>query len=276
MAAPPNDKQSRLSTLSQDVIAVPRQPAPPAHAERHPRQEAPERPAERTERKEMPPSQDVFKVSAPEPPALPAARPRPAKRPPVRVAGSLLKERIPAATWVAAGVAGLALLVAGYAALSGGAADAAAAHAAQIAQFEVELKAATERIAGLEEQLSAASADADKLGAPGRINALQLSAGIRSLRNDLDMVSNEVAGIAVQIGEIRTLAAGGSKDAKLALAQIEQVGARVATISEQLAGAPRAGKGGGGDAQAQWKSLAQKTDKMAADIRQLYRQIGSQ
>lgn len=275
MAAPPDnkDKQSRLSTLSQDVIAVPRQPAAPAHAERPSRQEAPERPAERTDRKAMPSSQDVFKVSSPEPPAIPTAVPRSARRPAARGANSLLQERIPVATWVAAGLAGLALLLAGYAVLSGGAAT---AHAAQNAQFEVKLKAAAERIARLEEQLSAASADAEKLDAPGRINTLQLSAGIRSLRNDLDMVANEVASITVQVGEIRTLAAGGSKDAKLALAQIEQVGARVATLNEQLAGAPRTGTGGGGDAQAQLKSLAQKTDKMAADIRQLYRQIGSQ
>lgn len=275
MAAPPDnkDKQSRLSTLSQDVIAVPRQPASPAHAEKPPRQEAPERTAERSERKAMPSSQDVFKVSSPEPPAIPtAAPPRSARRPAARGADSLLKERIPAATWVAAGLAGLALLLAGYAVLSGGAA---AAPAAQNEQFEVKLKAAAERIAKLEEQLSAASADAEKLDAPGRINTLQLSAGIRSLRNDLDMVANEVASITVQVGEIRTLAAGGAKDAKLALAQIEQVGARVATLNEQLAGAPRTGTGGG-DAQAQMKSLAQKTDKMAADIRQLYRQIGSQ
>jgi chromosome segregation ATPase len=175
-------------------------------------------------------------------------------------------------------VAGLALLVALYAAFSAGGGARPAATDEKVAKLEVELKAANERVAKLESRLSAASADAQKLGAPGQVNVLQLSAGIRDLRDSLDMVSNDVAAVTAQVGEVRTLAGGSSKDAKMALAQIEQVGARVATINQQLAGMPRSGgaAAAGGDVQAQLKSLAQKTDKMAADIRQLYRQAGSQ
>lgn len=286
----PDDKQNRLSTLSQDVIAVPKKPpakpaAPEPAAKRAPERPAErpvekpvEKPPERVERKEIPASQDVFKVNTQSQPALSMPTPaspraaRPAARPP--------GAELPPVTLAIGAAAGLALLLAAYAVFAGGGGGSSAASDEKVAKLEVELKAANERVAKLEAKLSAASTDAQKLGAPGQGNVLVLSAGIRDLRDDLDMVSNEVAAVSTQVGELRTLAGGSSKDAKMALAQIEQVGARVATLNQQIAGMPRGGGGGGGggggDAQAQLKALAQKTDKMAADIRQLYRQVGSQ
>lgn len=257
--SPPDDKQNRLSTLTQDVIAVPKKPAPSSSrpAER-------ERIAEREhvqEKRAVPPTQDVFRVPAP-PPSVPMPSARGAA--PVPAAGG--------AIWAVGAIAVVAVAVAVYALQQAAPAPVADP---QIAVLAAELKLANERVQKLEAKLGAAAADAQNISPASQAGLLQISAGLRELRNDLDKVSNEQGRLASQLGEIRGLAGGASKDAKIALSQVDQVGARLATVTEQVGSAPRvtgsAGTVASGDVAAQLKGLNQKTDKMAADIRQLYR-----
>jgi len=342
-----DDKQNRLSTLSQDVIALPKKAAPTV------RPAEPGREAQRTsERKSIPPSQDVFRVpeeqdilavprttpppaappSPPPPPtaAQPAYAPPPSYPPPgygappgygngyppnygqpgygqppgygqqagypppqppsyppparspVRTARPASPEQ-PAGSGM--GTAGLvigvlALLVAVYGAFIAGDSDAGGADTAAIDKLTQELRAANERVAKLELALSAASSDAQKLNSPNQANVLQISAGMRELRDDVDGVANEVAKLTAQLGEIRSVAAAASGQAKLTQSQVEQVSAKVTALGSQVANAP---KGGGAapaapsaETQAAIKALAARTDKMANDIRQLYRLVGGE
>lgn len=258
--SPPDDKQNRLSTLTQDVIAVPKKPAASSSrsAER-------ERIAEREhvqEKRAVPPTQDVFRVPAP-PPSVPMPSARGAV-PQAAAAGG--------AIWAVGAIALVAIAVAVYALQQAAPAPVADP---QIAVLAAELKLANERVQKLEAKLGAAAADAQNISPGSQAGLLQISAGLRELRNDLDKVSNEQGRLASQVGEIRGLAGGASKDAKIALSQVDQVGARLATVTEQVGSAPRvtgsAGTVASGDVAAQLKGLNQKTDKMAADIRQLYR-----
>ena len=256
--SPPDDKQNRLSTLTQDVIAVPKKPASSSRpADR-------ERIAEREyvqEKRAVPPTQDVFRVPAP-PPSVPMPSARGV--PPAPAAGG--------AVWAVGAIAVVAIAVAVYALQQAAPAPVADP---QIAVLAAELKLANERVQKLEAKLGAAAADAQNISPASQAGLLQISAGLRELRNDLDKVSNEQGRLASQLGEIRGLAGGASKDAKIALSQVDQVGARLATVTEQVGSAPRvtgsAGAPASGDVAAQLKGLNQKTDKMAADIRQLYR-----
>lgn len=291
-----DDKQNRLSTLSQDVIAVPKKPA----ASPAPRQpDSPRTP----ERKAVPPSQDVFRsmpfeqdvfAAPPVQTPPPAPRPQPAQpQPPspsvaVSVPAQARVRPQPAASqgptvspmaMVTAAVAVVALLVAIYGATRSN--DTGGADALAVEKLTQELLAANERVAKLEQALSAASTSAQAATTPGQGNVLQISAGMRELRDDVDGVANELAKLATQIAEVRTLAGSGVGQSKLAASQVEQLASRVATLNEQVANAPR----GGGNAaaapvsaetQAQIKALTARTEKMGNDIRQLYRLVGGQ
>lgn len=294
-----DDKQQRLSTLSQDVIAVPKKPAGPASGHAGERERGPDRVPEppAPERKSVPPTQDVFRVApsqdvfkvtptpdapvAPQPtsagPVVPPVRAKPRVTPaPQPSRGALTPVQLGTAV-----VAVVALLLAVFS-VTRDAGPAAPADSVEIAQLKQELTASNERVAKLEMALSAAASDAQKLGTPGQANVLQISAGMRQLRNDIDVVSNDLARISTEIGELRTLAGSGSGQSKLAMAQVEQLAARFATLKEQVASAPRAsapaaaGGAVSADIQAQLKTLSARTEKMGADIRQLYRLAGGQ
>jgi hypothetical protein len=311
-----DDKQNRLSTLSQDVIAVPKKPAAPSRAP-EPRAAEP-RATEKTraldprqgtsERKAIPASQDVFRVnagaeeqdvfvtqrSAPQPP--PAYTPPPAySPPPVQAQPAYMPPRQPRAarmspaestgptamTLVTAGIAALALLVAIYGATRG--TEANAADPAALEKLTAELRAANERVEKLEMALSAASADAQKMSSPNQGNVLQISAGMRELRNDVDGVANDVAKLSAEIGEIRSVAGAASGQAKVTASQVEQIATRVSTLGQQVASAPRGGAApataaapANAETQAQVKALSARTEKMANDIRQLYRLVGGE
>ncbi|MFZ5757757.1 MAG: hypothetical protein ACOY3X_12680 [Pseudomonadota bacterium] len=256
-----DDKQNRLSTLTQDVIAVSKKQATPAAPSRgNERARVPEK--EKLPEQRVPPTQDVFRVPAPPPPV-----PVPSARPAARAAASA------GPVWAVAALALAAVVVAVFALLRTPAAPAADP---QLALLAVELQAANARVQALEAKLGAAAEETRNMNPSSQAGLLQISAGLRDLRNDLDRLSNEQSKLAAQLGELRTLAGGASRDAKMALSQVDQVGARVATINEQVGSAPRAGAvaAASGDVAAQLKSLSQKTDKMAADIRQLYRLSG--
>lgn len=301
-----DDKQNRLSTLSQDVIAVPKKPAASARAPERPAERAQERTqTERAqqdvprppERKPIPATQDVFKVSSPtdfpdtrESPSA-AAYTAPHTAPPPPPVRAPARQRVAPAAAAPAGlspvslatavVAVLALLVAVYG-VTRDAGGIAAVDAPGLEQMAQELKAANDRVAKLEMALSAAASDTQSLNSPGQANVLQISAGMRSLRNDVDGVSNELARLTSELGEVRTLAGAGNGQAKIAMSQVEQLASRLATLNAQVANAPRATGGAAAaapanaDTQAQLKALSARTEKMAADIRQLYRLVGGQ
>lgn len=329
-----DDKQNRLSTLSQDVIAVPKKPAAPTRTQESPRIPDPQRTAAQ---KAIPPSQDVFRVQqpagqdifqtaqvpaqpppayapppqppayAPPPPAYapppqgyappgygqpppgyappgygqppPAyAPPQPPPRPTVRQAPPPAGQSAPMSpmAMVTAVVAVLALGVGLYSATR----DTGASGADTVAmeQLAQELKKANERVAKLELALSAAASDSAT--SPNQANVLQISAGMRELRDDIDGVANDVAKLTAEIGEVRSLAGSASGQAKVVSSQVDQVAARLSTLNEQITNLPKGGGGGGGapsaETQAQIKALSARTEKMATDIRQLYRLVGGQ
>lgn len=266
-----DDKHNRLSTLSQDVIAVPKKAAAQGAPASVPEPPVIQRPPER---REIPPAQDVFRV----PTGYTQAQP--ALPPPVAAAPS--SQPLPVPLIATGGVAVVALAVAIWALAAGGAVSTAPA-GPEAARLAGELAAANERLARLEARLAAPApaVEAPRAGSEPAVNVLQVTAGLRDLRDDLDGLSNRLDALQAQVGEVRTLAGAGSKDAKMAMAQSEQVVARLATINQQLASLPKGATGGaasgaGGDVQAQLKALTQKTDKLAADIRQLYRQVGTE
>ncbi len=265
-----DDKQNRLSTLSQDVIAVPKKAVPPPAPARAPEPPVVQRPPE--PRREIPPAQDVFRVPSGYTQAQPALPPQ--------VAAAPSPQPVPIPLMAAGGVAVLALAVALWALVAGGAVPTTPAEP-EAARLAGELAAANERLAKLEARLAAPAVEAPRAGSEPAVNVLQVTATLRDLRDDLDGLSNRLDALQTQVGEVRTLAGAGSKDAKMAMAQSDQVVARLATINQQLASLPKGATGGaassaGGDVQAQLKALTQKTDKLAADIRQLYRQVGTE
>lgn len=176
-------------------------------------------------------------------------------------------------------MAALALLVALYGTLTGDTAGSTDPVALQ--KLTQELQAANERVGKLELALSAASSDSQKLTSPNQTNVLQISAGMRELRDDVDAVTNDVAKLTAQLGEIRSVAAAASGQAKLTQSQVEQMSAKVTALGAQVASAPK-GAGGAAPAapsaetQAQIKALAARTEKMSNDIRQLYRLVGGE
>lgn len=328
-----DDKQNRLSTLSQDVIAVPKKPAAPTRTQESPRVPDPQRTAAQ---KAIPPSQDVFRVQqpagqdifqtaqvpaqpppayappppayAPPPPAYapppqgyapppgygqpppgyappgygqppPAyAPPQPPPRPTVRPAPPPAAPSAPmsAMSMVTAVVAVLALGVGLYSATRD--AGPAAADPAAMEKLAQELKQANERVAKLELALSAAASDSAT--SPNQANVLQISAGMRELRDDIDGVANDVAKLNAEIGEVRSLAGSANGQAKVVASQVDQVAARLSTLNEQIANLPKGGGAAGAapsaETQAQIKALSARTEKMATDIRQLYRLVGGQ
>lgn len=256
--SPTDDKQNRLSTLSQDVIAVTKKPA------------SSRAPEGTQERRAIPPSQDVFNVPVAEPPPPPPPRqqqPAPAYRPPSPAAQASSSSS--KTVWVALALATIAVGVALYAVRATMANNAPAPADPQVARLESELKLAKDRVQVLEDKLGAAAADTTKsTDSAGQVSLLQVNASLRQLRNDLDHLSNEQAKLSAQLGDVRGQASAAEKEAKAAQGQAAQASSRADAASRQAPAAPAAASA---DTQAQLKALGQKTDKMATDIRQLYR-----
>lgn len=275
-----DDKKNRLSSLSQDVIAISRAgDAEPPTVAPAPERAAPPPPS-------MPSGQDMF--SSPANPAVDRRPATPAPQPVVRQPagnGPLV--------WVFGTVAviALALAVIGRGGDAGPSVEL-AANAEVMDKLAAELRASNERVAALEAKLSGAAADAATTdaaaaGPQAQGAMIQMGVAIRSLRDDVDKLSNQVGKLSAQVGEVQasTAAAGGNREIKVALAKAEQSAARAVTLAEQAvaaaqrapapapAPAPVAPKSGVDEAQV--KALAQKTDKMANDIRQLYRLLES-
>ncbi len=263
-----DDKQNRLSGLSQDVIAVTRK-TPPGSV-----------PAPRSVRRTGEhQASDHGSASTPAVSRLPTGSEKA-----VASTAALPGPALRGAVWGAVIVSVAALLIATYAiTLADGLPVAGGADT--VARLDADLKAVTARMALLEAVSHASTADAGagtgENGAAARTNP-QLSTALHAVRNDLDKLTAELAALTVQgsvkNGELRVLAGSASKDGKMALARIDQLSAQLATFTEQVRGIQRSGGAGGGsvaagDSQAQIQALSRKTDMMAADIRQLYRQL---
>lgn len=261
-----DDKQNRLSGLSQDVIAVTRKTPPDSRA--------------------LPASRASVQGAAPPTPVAPRL---PTNAKPVAASttaspGAALR----GAAWGAVMVSVAALLMATYAVRSAGGLPAANGQADALVRLDADLKAVTARMALLETAARSPAADggAEKGAAARSTTNPQLSTALRIVRNDLDKLTAELAVLttqgSVQNSELRALAGSASKDGKMALTRVDQLSAQLATFTEQVRGMQRSGAAGGGpvaasgDTQAQLQILSRKTDMMAADIRQLYRQIESQ
>lgn len=272
-----DDKKNRLSFLSQDVIAISRAgDAEPPTVAPAPERAAPPPPS-------MPSGQDMFSSPAnlaeerhPALPSSPLAQQPTGNGPLVWVFGTVA-------------VIALALAVIGR----GGDAAPSTERAVDLQAMDklaAELRASNERVAALEAKLSGAAADAATTdaaaaGPQAQGAMIQMGVAIRSMRDDVDKLSNQVGKLSAQVGEVQasTAAAGGNREIKVALAKAEQSAARAVTLAEQAvaaaqrapapAPAPVAPKGGVDEAQL--KALAQKTDKIANDVRQLYRLLES-
>lgn len=254
--SPSDEKHNKLSTLSQDVIAVSRkQPA----AE----------PPRTQERRAIPSSQDVFHVpAAPAPQHAPAWRPSPAPAAPVASGASRAAW---AAVVMAAAAIGIVLYLAGNIAGQPVAAGASLTADPQFGQLRAELQQANARVQKLEQQLGAA--DGARPLAVDSANLLQVGAALREVQNRLDSLANEQEKLLAQLAAIRAQAAAAGKDGKEALARTDQLNVRVTALANTRGTAPAAATGTG--TEAQLKALSQKTDKLATDVRQLYRQLES-
>ncbi len=268
-----DDKHSKLSTLSQDVIAVGQRPAAT--------------PLRTQERRGIPPAQDVFKVPA----ESDAPRSTASTRAHVPTPAAAPAATSPV-TWIALTLAVVAVGVALYLASRPAVVQPVAAPAPVVApaatpvaatttvpaaavtdpglaSLREELRKASERVQKLEQQMAAAPVTSASTAAPAAATTLQTSAALREMQNRLDAISNEQQKIAAQIADIRNQVATAGKDAKAAQLRGEQLATRVTALADS---SPKAAPAGGdAGAQAQLKALGQKTDKMATDIRQLYR-----
>lgn len=260
---PSDDKHSKLSTLSQDVIAVTKKPAAAT-------------PMRTQERRSIPAAQDVFNVPAePPPPQRPQPQPEAAYRPmpmPVVAVPAAAGSRMAWAAMAMAAIAiGLALYLAGT--VTANPAGTAAGADPQIGQVREELAAATVRMQKLEQQLALAATASAKPGLAEGGNALQVSAALRDVQNRLDALANDQEKLAAQLAGIRAQAVAAGNDSKAALQRNEQLATRVTALAETTGkpGAQASTAAVSAEAQAQLKSLNQKTEKMATDIRQLYR-----
>lgn len=265
-----DDKQNRLSGLSQDVIAVTRKTPPDSRA--------------------LPASRASVQGAAPPTPVAP--RPPTNAKPVAASTTASPGAALRGAAWGAVMVSVAALLMATYAVRSAGGLPAANGQADALVRLDADLKAVTARMALLETAVRSPAADggaeggAEKGAAARSTTNPQLSTALRIVRNDLDKLTAELAVLttqgSVQNSELRALAGSASKDGKMALTRVDQLSAQLATFAEQVRGMQRSGAAGGGpvaasgDTQAQLQILSRKTDMMAADIRQLYRQIESQ
>lgn len=254
--SPSDDKQNRLSTLSQDVIAVTKKPGATGTV-----------PAVKPQGRSIPAAQDVFNVSSVPPvtQSVPATA-----RPPVSDTMSMEMPRpTPAVVWVAVLLALVSVAVALYAAhIATGKSAPVAVADPQVAKLEAELRLANDRVQKLEEKLQGAAADSKQLeGAGTAAGLLQINATLRSLRNDIDQLVNDQARLTAQV-------AAAVKESKAANTQAEQALARVGSVESAPKAAPAPAVSS--ETQAQLKALSQKTDKMANDIRQLYRVLESQ
>lgn len=250
-----DSKKSRLSSLSQDVIAVPKRVEPQSRArEESPAPKAP-----------VQPQQQAPYVAPPSQPAQPARR-VPAAEPVSQAPSPLL--------WIFATVSVIALLVALSGRFDGQAAGQEGAASTQaIERLTAELTASNQRVAALEERLAAADADAQGSGPQAQASVLQLGVAVRGMRNDLDRYTNELDKVTVQVAELRKAVAASGKDAGVKPEQLAALSARVSSLADQVTAVSRAPKtpAGSTEADAQLRLLSQKTDKMANDIRQLYR-----
>lgn len=255
----PDDKKTRLSGLSQDVIAVPKRVDPAAR----PREESPV----------APPRQ-----AAPPPPSPPPTMPPP----PRAAAPGTSRAAAPAATtpspivWVFGTVAVIALALAITGRQSGPDAAAEADNAAlrqSVEQLTAELKASSERVAALEARLAGADADARGAGAAEQGSLLKLGVSVRDVRLGLERLSNEVDQLAGDVKAMKASVASAERNAGGALTQVNQMSARLTSLADQVAaqGKPAPDNRGTAEVESQVKALSQRTDKIASDIRQLYR-----
>lgn len=259
MPSQDDKKQNRLSSLSQDVIAVPKK-EPPSQS----------RPEPKPESRAVPAAQDVFRVQG----NAPAAKAAPAPL----AAGRTEGKGVPPSVIVLGVLVALALLGSVQLFSTTGSLREAVDQGGQATgKLEAQLRAADERIAKLEARLGAADEDTQKMGSGSQASLLQVSASLRGVRDDVENLQQELARLSAQVNEVRPLAGAAQKDARAALGQVDQLSARLGQVSDQAAAAAKGAKpADGADVQAQLKAVNQKTDKLAGDIRQLYRVLEGQ
>lgn len=272
-----DDKQNRLSGLSQDVIAVVKKTseegAASAETVRAGANKKTDKPAQHshasaTRSSGQPRSRSV----------LPSSR---AVAEGAKTQPAVASQR---ALWAAVLLSVVALLIALYVLWGGrpavvGASVSSTGIAAAIARLDADLQVSTQRIALLEAAMGAMAAGVEEQrdtavrsgGSP------ELGMALRGVRLDIERLTKDVAAVTAQGKEATRVVEVASKDSRTALTQVDRLSAQLTTLSGQLQEIQRNNSAAAvsKETAVQLQSLTKKSDMMAADIRQLYRLLES-
>lgn len=249
MADIPEHKTKRLMSLNQDVFAVkPESPAAEQADEPAPRR--------RTERR-----------ASTSPATAQPARPVVGAQPSRDAAGS--KKLLLLLLGV---VAALVLVVAVGAVAGFHMYERLTALQAQVAMPDADVQALQERIAALEKSLDAAGQEASKMDGDAQANVLQLTGRVRKVALDLSRLTAEFERQKKRVLENTARSERAEELAATQAGRVDTLSARVAAIPAQSS-APAPAPGSATDAQArqQVQALQARVDKMANEIRSIYR-----
>ena len=251
MADIPEHKTKRLMSLNQDVFAVKPDSAPaePSEPERR-------KPARQTAQKgPVPQPQPARPVSAP---VARGAEQRPGSRP---LLLALLGVVAVLVLVVAAGaVAGFHLY------------ERIGALQAQLEQPDDLMPALESRIAALEKSLDAAGKEADQMDGEAQSSMLQLTGRLRKVALDLSRVTAELERQKKRVIEASASAGRAEELAAEQAGRLDTLSARVSALPTQTASAPAAPAATSDEqARAQVQALQGRVDKMANEIRSIYR-----
>jgi uncharacterized membrane protein len=142
----------------------------------------------------------------------------------------------------------------------------------QLAQPDDGLQPLQSRIAALEKSLDAAGQEASKMDGDAQANVLQLTGRVRKVALDLSRLTAELERQKKRVIETSARAERAEDMATEQAGRVDTLSARVAAIPTQTsAPAPSPGSGTDAQARAQVQALQARVDKMANEIRSIYR-----
>ena len=242
----PEDKTQRLASLNQDVFAVSPKPVSSAKPQAAPPPRA--------------------RPQNPQPAAVPSRPPMMGAEPaPTTLPQSLLIGMMVLAVLVVGGIGGGVVL--GFSLL-----ERVSMLETESAALSTTLSRVDQRVAALEGQLAAAEQDTSNMGEEEQANILQFTSRLRKVALDVTRTNADLARLQKRLNEVGTLAEQTSSVSSEQASRIASLASQVANLPLQSGAAP-AQPASVTDAQAreQIQSLQTRLDRMANDIRSIYR-----